>query len=404
MSEDIQMPHASDVEQALIGCLLLDGSLAHELCARVPAESFYVAKHQRLWGILAQMADGGEPIDVLTVRSRVREWMPTSELNEIASSVPSTVNATEYARLVEEKADARELLKAVEKAMEDLMHGVATHDIRARLDAVVQDSPQRDMMVGIDQVGNAFMNRGPGSSGLPLGPGLSDLEGATGGIYEGLNAISGMPGAGKTTIAIQIINRSLLNGEKAVIFSADQSKEDLFGIMWQNAARQQDDRLMTGEGWELPFRELTGTACQFYQGKMELGDILATLRTYASLGYKLVLIDYLGLISVPRTRTSHEASEVAIKALKRAAHELELKIILIISFTKVQDGGSPKLQNARGTMEVGHAPDQVWMMESPDDPQGPTTVHVVKSRKKARCRVQLSYQGARRCFGGWNLR
>jgi hypothetical protein len=184
------------------------------------------------------------------------------------------------------------------------------------------------------------------------------------------------------------------------IVSADQARSDLFLAQWCNLAKMDEAQVRTDAGAEA-FKRLISSHTVYYDGRFDLPSILAGLRVKASQGYRWVLIDYLGLIQVPGCRSEHDAAGQAAKALKLLARELHLTVILVISFTKPADTEMPKMEDARGTLEVAHTVEQMWILNGAEGEACQTWCRIVKSRHAGRGKVALDLRGAQHRFTDW---
>src|SRR5262245_63464546 len=111
-------PHSLEAETALLGTLLLDTEAIGVVAPLVVPDDFYRPAHARLYEVIRELFDRGEPSDAIVV---LRECERRKILDEIggqpflislASSVSTAANAEHYAKIVREKAIARGLIRA----------------------------------------------------------------------------------------------------------------------------------------------------------------------------------------------------------------------------------------------------------------------------------------------------
>ena len=80
-------------------------------------EDFYRAAHQRIYQVMLELAEKGEPVDLVTVTSDLqdRKWLDdiggVAYLSDLANAVPTAANVEYYSKIVEEKSILRRLIK-----------------------------------------------------------------------------------------------------------------------------------------------------------------------------------------------------------------------------------------------------------------------------------------------------
>ncbi len=108
-------PHSSDAEMALLGSILLDGEVMGFVAPILQPEDFYRAANGRLFEVMQELYDRGEPVDVLLVRREcerrsILEQVGDDFLAQLATVVATPAHAEHYAQIVREKAIARALI------------------------------------------------------------------------------------------------------------------------------------------------------------------------------------------------------------------------------------------------------------------------------------------------------
>ena len=99
-------PQSLESERALLGALLLKPDAIHDVSDTVRPDSFYAEKHRIVFGAMRELAERGEPIDLLTLSERLGDQGlleragGRSYLAELAAAAPSPGNVTHYADLV----------------------------------------------------------------------------------------------------------------------------------------------------------------------------------------------------------------------------------------------------------------------------------------------------------------
>jgi len=66
-------PQNNDAEQSLLGCLMLDKDAIVKVVDFIRAEDFYRSVHQDIYQAMAELYEKSEPIDILSVSSRLKQ-------------------------------------------------------------------------------------------------------------------------------------------------------------------------------------------------------------------------------------------------------------------------------------------------------------------------------------------
>ena len=110
-------PQNIEAEQAVLGAIFLADTALITATERLIPEDFYRAAHQRIYQVMMELAEKGEPVDLVTVTSDLqdRKWLEeiggVSYLGDIANAVPTAANVEYYSRIVEEKSVLRRLIR-----------------------------------------------------------------------------------------------------------------------------------------------------------------------------------------------------------------------------------------------------------------------------------------------------
>ena len=111
-------PHADAAERSVLGAVLLDKEVFFKVSEIVRADDFYSAANKEIFAAMAELNSVGEPIDVITVTDCLKKRKSLDAaggrayVSALSGEVPTTANATQYAKIVAEKAQLRRLISA----------------------------------------------------------------------------------------------------------------------------------------------------------------------------------------------------------------------------------------------------------------------------------------------------
>ncbi|MHC9064024.1 DnaB-like helicase N-terminal domain-containing protein [Nitrospira sp. CMX1] len=140
-------PHSLEAEQAVLGAILLIGSVPSLVRDTITPGDFYRTAHQVIFQTMLSMADGGQSIDNITLtealngKEKLTSIGGAAYLGELITTVPSAVNIATHARLVLEKARIRTLRNHLVVTMDKIGHG-AEWDALAPMVAQLKDLTQ----------------------------------------------------------------------------------------------------------------------------------------------------------------------------------------------------------------------------------------------------------------------
>lgn len=214
-------PHSTESEMSLLGSLLLDPRMIADVVSIVTTpDAFYHERHATIYRLIVELGDKHSTCDVVqlvdTLRDRGQlEGIGGQEyLVELASGVPSAVNARHYARVVADKHRLRRLIEAAghmlydafhaghlgpegvgevldrsEQSLFEIAHEPGTNDPQS-LDAILQS--EMDRLEAIESQG--------GLTGLPSG--FADLDALLSGLHPGeMLILAARPSMGKCLAA-----------------------------------------------------------------------------------------------------------------------------------------------------------------------------------------------------------
>ena len=216
------IPHSRDAEDAVIGSVLINPETYHTSRVELPdgSQEFYIHRNRFIWQAFDSLVKASQPIDVLTVADELERACLLEEiggpayLTALVASVPNSMNAAAYAKIVHGFSTRRKVLDAANqvatlafdnaKPLADVM-SESTHAI---IQAVA--SSDRGHTVSIADAVRAAdkISTENGASGEPPGipTPLIDLNRIMGGGAQktDLNLLLGRPGMGKTSLVLQL--------------------------------------------------------------------------------------------------------------------------------------------------------------------------------------------------------
>lgn len=342
-------PQAIDVEEVLLGAILIDGKSIDRVKSVINSEMFYNSEHGSLYKRLIDMHTQGKSIDIVTVKQSTD--LQATFLSKLTSRVASSAHIKEHAAIIYDKWLAREMIKTGTEIIEKSYNEDIVDVIKS-----VRDSVEKKLLsvLGINSFGISLKDAGNKSldeyykreqmikqgkrSGIPSS--LNALDTYTAGWQpEQLIVLAARPGMGKTSMAINFLMRAASVEKSVAMFSLEMSAVKLTDKIICSAANislsdykkgklTNEDRIKAEESIDL----LSAWKVNFNDNLLtDIDQIYASAQAIKSRsGLDMIIIDYLQLMkgSGNANNREREVAENSRKA-KIMAVELGCPVILL---------------------------------------------------------------------------
>jgi len=358
-------PQNLEMEQSLLGALLIDKDAIIKVADILNSEDFYKDGHKFIYESMQELYEKREPIDLISLSNRLREKNQLDKiggqayLSSLANVVPTSSHVVHYAQVVQSKATLRRLLKAASEITE--MAYNETDDINELLDraeqnlfGVSQKFLKRTFIPINDVLSEAFdrideLHKESGKlRGLPTN--FTDLDNLLAGLQKSdLIILASRPSVGKTTLALDIArNAAIKSKAKVGLFSLEMSKEQLVDRLLCSEAGVDLWKMRTGklsdQGENDDFTRINHAMGVLSEAQLYIDDSansnVMEIRTkarrlQAERGLDLIVIDYLQLMEGRgRENRVQEVSEIS-RNLKAIARELNIPVLALSQLSRL---------------------------------------------------------------------
>lgn len=377
-------PQDIEAEKSLLGSLMLDKDAIVKVADFLHADDFYKKIHQDIYQAIEDLFSKGEPIDLISVASRLREKDKLEEiggiayLTELANTVPTASHVSTYARIVQKKRILRDLIQAGEEI------ALMGYEEEEDADELLDGAEKRIFSITQKNLSQTF---------LPIRPYLEEAferidriskhKGALRGIstgFKGLDTIlSGLqnsdliilaarPSMGKSSLALDIARNVALKEKKPVgIFSLEMSKDQLIDRLISAESNIDSWKirqgLLSSEGEDNDFVCIQHALGTLSEAPIYIDDAASCTvlqmramarRLQASQGLGLIIIDYLQLIepSTKITNTVQQITEIS-RQLKGLARELNVPVLALSQLSRAVEQRTPKIPRLSDLRESG---------------------------------------------------
>jgi replicative DNA helicase len=363
-----------------LGCVLINPDSFFEVSAFLRPDDFYLHKHRWIWNAFVGLHEQRLPIDIITVSEELERHSQLGEaggaayLTRLINTVPTSLHAEAYGRLVEREAMRRRLIEAATQVAklayeEDRDIGEVVNDAEAAVFAVSERRLNKDMAPikeaisqYYDRIKYLFEHRDE-LLGVPTG--FIDLDKLLGGMQQSdLIIIAGRPGAGKTGFMLNVAKNSALTYKKHVaIFSLEMSNDQLVQRLIAQETGIDSQRLRLGDIHDHEWPLFVQASNVLSEAQIFLDDTPALTpnqlrskcrRLDQEYGLDLVIVDYLQLMQGDG-RTENRVQEVSVisRGLKQLARELNVPVLAGAQLSRAVEQRQDKVPQLSDLRESG---------------------------------------------------
>ncbi|MCB9222961.1 MAG: replicative DNA helicase [Crocinitomicaceae bacterium] len=390
-------PQAVEIEEAVLGAMLLEQSAVNDAIDILHPESFYKMEHQKIFGAILELFGSSENIDILSVTEKLRkkgELQLVGGPGYIASltnRVASAAHVEYHARIIAEKHILRSLIEAssgviknaydetkdvfdVLNEAEDGLFKIAEGNLKKGVSNV------RDLVKeATDEIQAASKNK-DGVSGVPTG--FHKLDQLTSGWQKSdMIVLAARPGMGKTAFVLSMARNTAVQFNQGVaIFSLEMSSVQLVKRMMAMETGISSEKLRKGFSDEAEWEKLHSRIKALTDAPIFIDDTPALSifdlrakcrRMKMKDDIQLVIIDYLQLMTagVKGGNREQEISTIS-RSIKEIAKELSVPIIALSQLSRSVEtrGGDkrPMLSDLRESGAIEQDADMVVFIYRPE--------------------------------------
>ncbi|MBR1678829.1 MAG: replicative DNA helicase [Bacteroidales bacterium] len=428
-------PQAPDVEEAVLGAMLVEPSTIDESMEELTASCFYDPQHRMIFEAMADLVNEHVSIDLITVSDKLRSkgnleavGGPVALAN-LSQNIGAAAHIEYYIKILKQKTIQRELITAsyeiLKQAYDESTNVDDLMDIaQSKVFAAIQNNVKRDVQ-DIGSIINSVLDtlqvlQGmTGPSGVPSG--FPSIDRVTQGWQKSdLIILAARPSVGKTAFSLNIARNAAVDHNMPVaFFSLEMSADQLGKRLITTESGLTGDKIKGGTKLEdYEWVQLEDTLRRLSKAPLYIDDTpgipIMEFRTKAKRlvkqkGVRLIVVDYLQLMQGPSELRGMREQEVAAisRTLKATAKELNIPIIALsqLSRNAVQrtgGTGKPQLSDLResGSIEQDadmvifiHRPDFIGLSEDPADREKAIIV-IAKHRNGEVCDIEMKYKAS----------
>ncbi|TWI83729.1 replicative DNA helicase [Lacibacter cauensis] len=395
-------PQARELEEAVLGAIMLEKSAFDIVSEILKPECFYVSAHQSIFKAMQELQSKSTPIDILTV---VEQLKINGELEmvggayyvaKLTNSVVSTANVEAHSRIVLEKFIQRKLITISNETIAEAYEDAADifdllDDAESKLFEITNNYMRKnfesmeDILVKTIQRIEDMRNKQEDITGVPSGfPSMDKV------IYgwqpSDLVILAARPAVGKTAFALNLVRYAALNKTKptpVAFFSLEMSAAQLVQRILSAESEIMLEKISRGKLEDHEVQELYKKGIEplakapIYiddSAALNIFELRAKARRLVNKhGVGLLIIDYLQLMSGAGNKNTNREQEISTisRGLKQLAKELHIPIIALSQLSrdveKRKDGNKmPQLSDLRESGAIEQDADMVLFLYRPE--------------------------------------
>ncbi len=422
-------PQNLEAEQGVLGSILLDNDVLHDVVPILKIEDFYRDSHQVLFRTIRDLYDQGRAIDSITLaeeltRLGVYQAVGGDDgLATILKSVPHAANAKYYAQIVRQKAISRELIEGANQILRDGYSNSFTSDelleaAERRIFQIAEDQASgetvelRDVVTeAMDRIALRSESKHPITG---VATGLLELDDITGGFQPSqLIIVAARPSMGKTAIALNICEHVAVNLKKGVLFvSLEMGRLELAERLLCSRSRVDGHKLRTGQN--LGTREMTLLGKGYAElqlapmfidetparNMLQITANARRLKLRHDVG--MIVVDYIQLVdgeSGDGRESRQEQIAKISRRLKTLARELQVPVVALSQLNRAvenREDRRPRMADLRESGAIEQDADLVLLLHRPEyydanDQPGVAELIIAKNRSGATGTVKMTF-------------
>ncbi len=398
-------PQDVDIEEAVLGALMLDNDAFQEVVEILKPEHFYIDKHQRIFSAMVRLNVAQTPIDMLTVANELKRTEELTSvggriyLAQLTERVAAAINIEHHARIIFQKYLQRSLISLGNDLQNDGYD--ETKDVQDMLDEaeeklfnLTQGSMKREVQQIAPIVEEArrqmeeAAKRTDGISGITSG--FDSIDKITSGWQPStMVVVAARPAMGKTAFVLSMIRKMAVNNNIPVaMFSLEMSNVELVKRMMTAETEITSDKIKRGRLTADEWTHFNSSITALTQAPIYIDDTpglsIFDLRSKARIlhkkyNIKIIVIDYLQLMTASAARPGNRQEEVSMisRSLKGLAKELGIPVVALSQLNRSveqrgvggregSDSKRPQLSDLRESGAIEQDADMVCFIHRPE--------------------------------------
>jgi replicative DNA helicase len=390
-------PQAIEVEEAVLGALMLERDAYVTVADIIDTSSFYKEEHQKIFEAIKYLSANEKPVDLLMVTQQLKDREQLDEvggpgyITQLTRRVASAAHIEFHSRIIAQKYIQRELIRVSSeiqgKSYDDTIDVDDLIDFSESSLFQVAERNIKKETVPIKPVLNEAIkqiekarNQKDGLSGVPSG--FTSIDRITSGWQRtDLIIVAARPSMGKTAYVLSMArNMAVEHNRATAIFSLEMSSVQLVNRLIAAETELGNDKLKTGRLENYEWEHLNRKISALEKAPIFIDDTPALSifefrakcrRLKMQHDVQVVIVDYLQLMTAGTDGRGSREQEVSTisRSLKAIAKELDIPILALSQLNRSvesREGKRPQLSDLRESGAIEQDADIVMFIHRPE--------------------------------------
>lgn len=357
-------PQALDLEEAVLGAMMIDKKGVDEVIDILQPEAFYKDAHKYIFEAIFQLFTDSQPVDLLTVSTQLRKNGKLEiaggdyYLIQLTQKISSSAHIEFHSRIILQKFIQRSLIKISSEIIEDSYdESTDVFDLLDKAESKLYDITQGNIKRSSETAQSLVIQAKKrieeiaGKEGLSgIATGFDSLDKVTSGWQPSdLIIIAARPGMGKTAFVLSMARNVAIDyGHPVALFSLEMSSVQLITRLISSETGLSSEKLRTGKLEKHEWEQLSIKVKNLEKAplfiddtpSLSIFDLRAKSRRLASQhGIKLIIVDYLQLMTAGGNNgkgSGNREQEISTisRNLKALAKELGVPVIALSQLSR----------------------------------------------------------------------
>ena len=417
-------PQNIEAEQSILAsCLITSDAL--EFTENLLPSDFYRTAHQKIFQVIISLLDKKQPIDLITVMTKLKE---SKQLDEIGGAIylseltdiPIATGIKHYISMVKSTSIARQLIEASNEIAN------LAYQSNGNIIEVLEEAQTKIININFDLDNDNFVSVSDltmqrveqyekmASSKKVLGitTGFSGLDRLTGGLKGSkFIIIAARPRIGKTALMMNLASNMAKAGHKVGIFSIEMDKEELIDRMISSKSEVNTIKLASGQ-WisSEEWVKIHDAAAKIYEypiiiddtGGLKIYELKRRAKKMVKEGVEIIFIDQLSKIRGGKGKTEYEQKTYIVNEIAILKKELRIPICLLAQINrKLEDrqNKKPTLGDLKSTGSLEEDADIILLghreyeYTKAEEDINKAEWEIAKQKQGATCNLHMHWNG-----------
>lgn len=392
-----------DAEYSVIGCLLVDPSIAGELISLTRPEDFTIPELRTVYNAAVTLFNAGRPVDAVTIRG-----VCGTEYNDLLMQcmeiTPASLGWRSYISDMQEQTRVVRL-RDIAAALADVSTSAQGRELLAKANVLLSDKNATQVVTMERAVANFMLEQG--EKRRFIGWGFDRLDRRLYSDYGDFVIIAGRPSAGKTALALQMA-AIMGHHDKVGFYSLETSPAKLTNRLMSNRCVIDFGRInrreMTDEEWKRAVQFKRDVVCTQLELVSASGwSVQDILSTALSRQHRIVFIDYLQQLRGRGRDRFEQVTNISLD-LHAMAQTHGILVVALSQLSRAsmsRADAAPTLTDLRESGQIEQDADAVLALYiDPDEDAPPDNrkLRVLKNKEGRLGEFSLAFDGSTQMF------